>query len=97
VLEQIVKAVARLSPAIQLQPIVDYRKETLPFELNFTYEAESMTRLRAALEHRADALVPAVMPDMSTEHLIVMDYISGIKITDREALKQEGISPHEVA
>jgi len=86
VLEQIVKAVARLAPAIQLQPIVDYLKETLPLELDFKYEAESMTKLRAALAHRSDALVPAVIPDLSTEHLIVMDYIHGIKITDREAL-----------
>ena len=97
VLEQIVKAVARLSPTIQLQPIVDYLKETLPLELDFRYEVESMTRLRAALAHRADALVPAVIPDLSTEHLIVMDYIHGIKITDRDALEQAGITPHEVA
>ena len=97
VLEQIVKAIARLAPAIQLQPIVDYLKETLPLELDFTYEAESMTSLRAALAHRADALVPAVVSDLSTEHLIVMEYIHGIKITDREALEQAGISPHEVA
>jgi len=97
VLEQIVKAVAWMAPAIQLQPIVDYLKETLLLELDFTYEAKSMTSLRAALAHRADALVPAVIPDLSTEHLIVMDYIRGIKITDREALEQAGISPHEVA
>src|SRR6266571_4026661 len=97
VLEHIVKAINRLAPTIQLQPIVDYLQETLPLELDFIYEAESMTRLRAALAHRADALVPAVIPDLSTEHLIVMDYIHGIKITDREALEQAGISPHEVA
>ena len=97
VLEQIVKAIARLAPAIQLRPIVDYLKETLPLELDFTREAESMTSLRVALAHRADALVPAVMQDLSTEHLIVMEYIHGIKITDREALEQAGISPHEVA
>jgi predicted unusual protein kinase regulating ubiquinone biosynthesis (AarF/ABC1/UbiB family) len=42
-------------------------------------------------------LVPLVVPDLSTEHLLVMDYIEGIKITDREALEQAGISPHEVA
>ena len=97
VLERIMKAIARLAPAIQLQPIVDYLKETLPLELDFTHEAESMTSLRAALAHRADALVPAVIPDLSTERLIVMEYIHGIKITDREALEQAGISPHEVA
>jgi predicted unusual protein kinase regulating ubiquinone biosynthesis (AarF/ABC1/UbiB family) len=97
VLEQIVKAIARLVPSIQLQPIIDYLKETMPLELDFTYEAESMAGLSKALAHRADALVPEVIEDMSTEHLIVMEYIRGIKITDREALEQAGISAHEVA
>jgi predicted unusual protein kinase regulating ubiquinone biosynthesis (AarF/ABC1/UbiB family) len=97
VLEQIVKAIARLTPAIQLQPIVDYLQETLPLELDFRHEAESMTALRTALAHRSDALIPAYIPELSTEHLLVMEYIKGIKITNREALEQAGISPHEVA
>jgi len=97
VLEQIVKAIARLAPSIQLQPIVDYLQETLPLELDFRHEAESMTALRTALTHRSDALIPACIPELSTERLLVMEYIEGIKITDREALEQAGISPHEVA
>jgi predicted unusual protein kinase regulating ubiquinone biosynthesis (AarF/ABC1/UbiB family) len=97
VLEQVVKAIARLVPSIQLQPIVDYLKETLPLELDFAHEAGAMTSLRMALEHRDDALVPTVLPELSTERLLVMDYIEGIKITDREALEQANISPHEVA
>jgi len=97
VLEQVVKAIARLAPAIQLQPIVEYLQETLPLELDFRHEAESMTALRTALAHRSDALIPACMPELSTEHLLVMEFINGIKITDREALEQAGISPHEVA
>src|SRR3989440_987306 len=97
VLEQIVKAIARLAPSIQLQPIVDYLQETLPLELDFRPEAESMTALRTALAHRSDALIPACIPELSTERLLVMEFIEGIKITDREALVQAGISPHEVA
>jgi predicted unusual protein kinase regulating ubiquinone biosynthesis (AarF/ABC1/UbiB family) len=97
VLEQVVKAMARLAPAIGLQPIIEYLQETLPLELDFTHEAEAMTSLRMALAHRDDALVPAVLPELSTERLLVMDYIEGIKITDREALEQANISPHEVA
>jgi len=97
VLEQIVKAIARLVPAIQLQPIVDYLKETLPLELDFKHEAASTTKLRAALAHRPDALVPMVLPELSTERLLVMEYVEGIRITDREAMEQAGISPHEVA
>jgi predicted unusual protein kinase regulating ubiquinone biosynthesis (AarF/ABC1/UbiB family) len=97
VLEQIVKAINRLAPMIQLQPIVDYLQETLPLELDFEHEAEAMTSLRAALSHRDDVLVPTVIPDLSTAHLVVMEYIHGIKVTDRAALEQAGISLHEVA
>ena len=97
VLEQIVKAIARLAPSIQLQPIIDYLKETLPMELDFIHEREAMTNLRAALAHRPDTLVPLAIPELSTERLLVMEYAEGIKITDREALEDAGISPHEVA
>jgi ubiquinone biosynthesis protein len=96
-LEQLVKAIHRLASSIQLQPIVDYLQETLPLELDFSHEAEAMTSLRAALAHREDVLVPTVIPDLSTERLLVMEYIHGIKVTDREALEQAGISLHEVA
>jgi predicted unusual protein kinase regulating ubiquinone biosynthesis (AarF/ABC1/UbiB family) len=97
VLEQIVKAINRLAPTIQLQPIVDYLQETLPLELDFAHEAEAMISLREALAHRDDVLVPTVIPDLSTARLLVMEYIHGIKVTDREALEQAGISLHEVA
>jgi ubiquinone biosynthesis protein len=97
VLEQVVKAIARLEPSVQLQPIVEYLKETLPLELDFKHEAGAATQLREALAHRQDALVPMVLPELSTERLLVMEYAEGIKITDRQALEQAGISPHEVA
>jgi predicted unusual protein kinase regulating ubiquinone biosynthesis (AarF/ABC1/UbiB family) len=97
VLEQVVQAIAQLAPSVQLQPIVDYLKETLPLELDFKHEAEAMTKLRTALAHRQDALVPPVLPELSTERLLVMEYVEGLKITDRAALERAGISPHEVA
>jgi ubiquinone biosynthesis protein len=56
-----------------------------------------MTSLRTSLAHRPDALVPTALPELSTERLLVMEYLKGIKITDRAALEQAGISPHEVA
>ena len=97
VLEQIVKVVARLAPSIELRPILDYLKETLPLELDFRREAESMMSLRAALAHRSDVIVPSLIPELSTGRLLVMEYIEGIKITDREALERAGISAHDVA
>jgi ubiquinone biosynthesis protein len=97
ILQRIVVLVARLFPNIHLQPILDYLKETLPVELDFRREAAAMTELRAALRHRTDVLVPKDIPELSTERLLVMEFIEGVKITDRAAMVDAGISPTAVA
>jgi ubiquinone biosynthesis protein len=42
-------------------------------------------------------VVPAVIPELSSERLLVMDYVDGIKITDRAALLEADIDPRSVA
>ena len=97
VMARVIKEIARIAPAIQLQPILDYLKETLPQELDFRQEAIAMTELRAALQHRTDVLVPAVIAELSTERLLVSEFAPGIKINDRTALLNADISPTAVA
>ncbi len=97
VMQRVSSAIARITSRVQLQPIVDYLKGTLPLELDFNHEASCMIDLRAALQHRSDVLIPEVFKEWSTRRLIVMEYVEGIKITNREALVKAGISPSEVA
>ncbi len=97
ILRHIVREVARVVPDVQLQPILDHLNETLPLELDFQREAHAMAELRAALQHRTDVLVPEVMPGLSTERLLVTEFVEGIKITDIAALERAGIAPTEVA
>lgn len=96
-LESIFDAIARLEPGVRLQPIADYLRWTLPLELDFEREARAMTRLRGALGHRDDVVVPTVVEGMTTEKLLVMDFVEGVRISDREALVAAGIDPAEVA
>ena len=97
VMETVSAGIARLTPSIQLQPIVDYLKGTLPMELDFRREATAMTELRAALQHREDVVVPEVIGELSTDRMLIMEFIEGVKITDREAMLQRGISLPMVA
>ena len=97
VLEQIVKVIARLAlHPPSANPRLPER-ETPPLELDFRREARSMARLRAAFARRSDVVIPVSFPELSTKRLLVMEYIEGIKINDREALERAGISPHDVA
>ena len=97
VLQKVVTKIALLAPSIQLQPILDYLQETLPLELDFLREAAAMTELRQALSHRQDVVIPIVNSELSTRQLLVMELVDGIKITDRTALQNAGISLGAVA
>ena len=96
VLQRVVALVSRLYPSIQLQPLLDYLKETLPLELDFRREAKAMAELRAAMLHRTDVVIPEAIPELSTERMLVMEFINGVKITDHTALVDAGISPSAV-
>ena len=96
-LESIFDVIARLEPDVRLRPIADYLRWTLPLELDFGREAGAMTSLRRALGHRADVVVPGVVGEVSTERLLVMDFVEGVRISDRDALVAAGIDPGEVA
>ncbi|HEX2350066.1 MAG TPA: ABC1 kinase family protein [Ktedonobacterales bacterium] len=97
VLQYIVRGVAEFVPDVQLQPIVDHLKETLPLELDFAREARAMTALRQALRGRDDVLIPAAIPELSTRRLLVMEYVEGVKINDRAGLERAGIDPSALA
>jgi predicted unusual protein kinase regulating ubiquinone biosynthesis (AarF/ABC1/UbiB family) len=96
-LEAIFQAVARLEPGVRLQPIADYLRWTLPLELDFRREARSTEILRQALSGRDDVLVPRVVQGLTTDRLLVMEYVEGVKVTNAEGLRAAGLDPREVA
>ncbi|MDQ3911335.1 MAG: AarF/UbiB family protein [Actinomycetota bacterium] len=96
-LESIFGAISRLEPSVGLWPILSYLRWTLPMELDFRREAEVIGNLREALAHRKDAVVPEVIRGLNTERLLVMEFMEGIKITDRRGLVNAGIEPERVA
>ena len=96
-LESIFDAIARLEPSVRLRPIADYLRWTLPLELDFRREAAAMAGLRRALGHRGDVVVPEAVEGLTTERLLVMDFVEGIRISDRDALAAAGVDPAAVA
>ncbi len=92
-LDQIFTALNRLEPEVQLQPIADYLRWTLPLELDFEREAAAIKELRESLKDRDDVVVPDVVDRLTTGRLVVMEYVDGVKLTDRPGLEEAGIDP----
>ena len=97
VLEWMVSSVASIAPRVQLRPVLEYLNATLPLELDFRHEAKAMLSLAGALSGRADVVIPTPLDELSGDRLLVMDYVDGIRIWDRDGLRAAGIDLHAVA
>ncbi len=96
-LQGIFEGISRLEPSVNLRPILDYLRWTLPMELDFWREARAIGDLKSALSHRDDVLIPEVVKGLNTERLLVMELAEGVKITDRQGLLDAGIEAQQVA
>lgn len=66
-------------------------------ELDFTREAENAKLFRENLTDDEHVRVPEVYEDLSTERVITLEYIDGVKCTEEDKLKQMDIKRKEIA
>ena len=66
-------------------------------ELDFRLEAEHAARFRQQFLDDPGIRIPAVVLELSTRRVLCLDYVPGIKITDRQALLEAGIVPAAIA
>ena len=66
-------------------------------ELDFRLEAEHAARFRQQFLDDPGIRIPAVVWELSSRRVLCLDYVNGIKISDRQALLEAGIDPVAVA
>ncbi len=66
-------------------------------ELDFQIEAQYAARFRQQFFDDSQVKVPGVIWELSTERVLCLDYLPGIKINDRKELIKAGINPTQVA
>lgn len=65
-------------------------------EMDFVQEAENIRTLRKNCEGIEYVYCPMVYDELSTKNVLVMEYIGGCELTDKEALLAEGYDLDEV-
>ncbi len=80
-------------PMLLLEELARY----VPRELDFLAEADNAERVAARFAERPDVRVPDVHRELTTRRVLVMEYVEGLKITDRKGLARAGIEPEAVA
>lgn len=73
--------------------IVEEFARTLEKEIDYTIEATSMERFRHQFLDDPHIYVPKVFRKTSTEHVLTMEYVQGVKVSDLKGLAAAGIDP----
>ncbi len=81
---------------LELLPLLREITTHLGYELDFRREAEFGERVRELFSDDNQVKIPEVYPEWSTKRVLVMERISGIKITEKEAIVAAGLDPADV-
>lgn len=66
-------------------------------ELQFNLEAVNLTRFARIFKGRKDIYVPTLYKELSTDKVICMEYIEGVKINNFKAIDEQGIKRQDIA
>jgi predicted unusual protein kinase regulating ubiquinone biosynthesis (AarF/ABC1/UbiB family) len=96
VVETLLPVVLRFAPPGQAFTIENLAEEfatTIRGEMDYSAEAARLNEVRENFTDDPNVVVPPVVAERSTERVLTMAHVDGTKITDVEALREQGIDP----
>jgi predicted unusual protein kinase regulating ubiquinone biosynthesis (AarF/ABC1/UbiB family) len=82
---------------VTAQSVVEQFSETIKEEMNYKKEAENLVGIKKNLKSQKDVLIPRVYPEISSESVLVLEYIGGIKINNVKELDVAGVDRKKLA
>jgi ubiquinone biosynthesis protein len=95
VLRKLARLVARFSSRVRAYDpvaIIDEFAALLRAETDFTIEAGNLDAVGRAFALNDAVAIPRVLTEISDESILVMDWIEGIPLSDRERLEEVGVN-----
>ena len=77
--------------------IVTEFARTIEKELDYTMESTNMLRFARQFDDDPDIYIPRVHREISSNRVLTMEYIDGVKASDINRLKKEGLDPVIIA
>ncbi|MDD4136745.1 MAG: AarF/ABC1/UbiB kinase family protein [Methanoregula sp.] len=76
--------------------LVDDFAHQIVKELDFTREARNVDRMSRNFQNVPGIRFPKIYWEYTTPHLVVMEFVEGVRIDDRDAIADMGIDPHKI-
>lgn len=95
-----VKIIELINPSlsrVSLANIVGDIRQSMLDELDFRKEAKNLDNFREFLERNeiTDALAPTPIPQLTSEKLLVMDYLKGVPLLDLDGIRKYSANPEQ--
>ncbi|MGI0083886.1 MAG: ABC1 kinase family protein, partial [Nitrososphaerales archaeon] len=100
VLRKLVPLVGRFidsSLRFTAESVVDQFAETVQEEMDYKMEASNLLTIKRNLKSEKGVLIPDIFPEISTDRVLVLEYISGTKISDVEGVERAGVDRKKLA
>lgn len=96
-LRRAVRVARWLNKKLDLRPLANELAEFVTLELDFAREARSTERVRENLAGDPGVVVPKIYTDLSTDKLLVLEFLSGTPLSKPEVLREKGVDLRSVA
>ena len=84
-------------PIGQLDRFLEQLRDMLERETDCLNEARCCERMAANFVDEPDMLFPAIYHDLTSKSVLTMSFMDGVKISDKDALRDLGLDPTDVA
>lgn len=92
-IEHLVPAARR----VHMSEAVERFEREIKKELDFENERSNILSLRKAVTDRNELKIPKPYPEYCSERILTLEWLSGVKISEREELLQEDLEPGRIA
>ncbi|HEX5369553.1 MAG TPA: AarF/UbiB family protein [Dehalococcoidia bacterium] len=92
-----IKVLSRLDKTLDFSFIAEELSKMVPRELDFVREGRNAEAIAANFAGAEDIVVPQIYWEYTSRRVLVMQFVEGVKITDRDGMRRLGIDPADVA
>jgi predicted unusual protein kinase regulating ubiquinone biosynthesis (AarF/ABC1/UbiB family) len=100
VLQRLVPLVGRFidqSLRFSMESVVSQFSDTIKEEMDYKNEAHNLLTIKRNLRDDKTVIIPDLYPQISTEKVLVLQYVGGIKVNDINALDQANVDRRKLA
>lgn len=100
VLRRLVPLVGRFideSLRFSVASVIDQFSDTIKEELDYEQEARNLKTIQKNLKGDKTIVIPRFYPEVSSEKVLVLDYVGGIKVSDTTALDESRMDRRKLA